>query len=183
MRGIIYQTASFIANQDFLGFWMVNIRLRRCTGCTPRKPNTRDEGGDKSQRPCSPNTWSPELLGPGKGTKHRPNRSVLWGLPEYLNLNGLDLGSACNPGPASDSSRQRDLEPKQCRLGKHTRRERGQAQCVRVTARTPHRCQCCLFTAFLHPHSTTEQVSLKKCPPLPPWVRVEISHRRDQQTE
>ena len=22
----------------------------------------------------SPSTWSPELLGPGKGTKHRPNQ-------------------------------------------------------------------------------------------------------------
>ena len=30
---------------------------------------------------CSPNTWSSELLGPGKGTKHRPNR--LCALVEY----------------------------------------------------------------------------------------------------
>ena len=35
----------------------------------------------------------------------------------------------------------------------------------------------------LPPHSTTEQVSLKKCPPLPPCVRVENRHWRDQQTE
>ena len=83
--------AGFIANQDFLGFWIVDIRregrsqrsapqkrhtahLRRRTGCTPRKPSGRDRGGDKSQRPCSPSTWSPELLGPGKDTKHRPNQ-------------------------------------------------------------------------------------------------------------
>ena len=73
-RGIIYQLqAGFIANQDFTGFWMVNICLRRCTGCAPRKPSGRDRGGDKSQRPCSPNTWSPELLGSGKGTKRGPN--------------------------------------------------------------------------------------------------------------
>ena len=171
MRGIIYQTASFIANQDFLGFWMVNIRLRRCTGCTPRKPNTRDEGGDKSQRPCSPNTWSPELLGPGKGTKHRPNQ--VCASVEYPNLSGLDLGSAYNPGPASDSSPQSNLEPKQCRLGKHTHREQGQTQCSRDTASTR---QSYLFAASLPPHSTTEQGSLKKCPPPPPWVRAEIRH-------
>ena len=51
----------------------------------------------------------------------------LCGVPEYLNLSGLDLGSAYNPGLASDSSRQSNLEPKQCRQGKHTRSERGQA--------------------------------------------------------
>ena len=66
--------ADFVANQDFLGFWSVNICLRRCTSCAPRKLSGRDGGGDKSQRPRSPNTWSPELLRPGKGTKHRPNR-------------------------------------------------------------------------------------------------------------
>ena len=49
----------------------------------------------------------------------------LCGVPEYLNLSGLDLGSAYNPGPASDSSRQSNLEPKQCRQGGHTRREWG----------------------------------------------------------
>ena len=42
---------------------MVNIRLRRCATCTPRKLSGRNAGGDKSQRPCSPNTWSHELLG------------------------------------------------------------------------------------------------------------------------
>ena len=44
-------------------------------GDTPRKLSGRDRvGGNKSQRPCSPNTWSRELLGPAEGTKHRPNR-------------------------------------------------------------------------------------------------------------
>ena len=47
----------------------------------------------------------------------------LCGIPECLNLSGLDLGSAYNPGPASDSSRQSNLEPKQCRQGKHTHHE------------------------------------------------------------
>ena len=46
-----------------------------------------------------------------------------------LKLSGLDLGSAYNPGPASDSFWQSNLEPKHCRQGKHTCRERGQIQC------------------------------------------------------
>ena len=83
----------------------------------------------------------------------------LCGVPEYLNLNGLDLGSAYKPGPTSDSSRQSNLEPKQCRQGKHTHREQGQTQCGQDTAST---CQCYLFAVFLPPHSTTEQVSLNK---------------------
>ena len=58
--------ARFIANQGFLGFWMVDIhregrsqrsaiekrrtaRLRRHTGFTSRKPSGRDGGGDKPQ--------------------------------------------------------------------------------------------------------------------------------------
>ena len=35
----------------------------------------------------------------------------LCGVPENLNLSGLDLGSAYNPGLASDSSWQSNLEP------------------------------------------------------------------------
>jgi len=35
---------------------------------------TKRRGGDKSQQRRSPNTSSPELLGPGKGTKRRPNQ-------------------------------------------------------------------------------------------------------------
>ena len=82
--------AGSVANQDFLGFWMVDIcweghsqrsapqkrhtaHLRRHAHCTPRKPSSWDGGGDKSQQPRLLNTWSPELLGPRKGTKRRPN--------------------------------------------------------------------------------------------------------------
>ena len=105
---------------------------------------------------------------------------LLWGLPEYLNLSGLDLGSTYNPGPASESSLQSNLDPEQCRQGKHTLRELGQTQCGQDTVSTR---QCYLFAASLPPHSTTEQESLRKCPPLPPCARVEIRHWRDQQTE
>ena len=75
---------------------------------TSRKPSGQD--GDVIRltahlgRVHSPSTWSPELLEPGKGTKPRPNRLCLCGLPENLNLSSLDLGSAHNPGPALDSS-------------------------------------------------------------------------------
>ena len=58
--------SDFLDNQDFLGFWMVDIRregrsqrsasqkrhtahLRRCACCTPRKPSGWDRGGDKTQ--------------------------------------------------------------------------------------------------------------------------------------
>ena len=79
----------------------------------------------------------------------------LSGVPENLNLNlnGLDLGSAHNPGPASDSCRQSNLEPEQCRLGKDTQRERGQTQCGQDTVSTR---QGYLFAVLLRHHSTTE---------------------------
>ena len=95
----------------------------------------------------------------------------LWGLPECLNLSGLDLGGASIPGPASDGSLQSNLEPEQCGQGGYTRRELGQAHCGWGTAST---WQCYLFAASFPPHSTTEQVSLKKkkkCPPPPPWYQ------------
>ena len=90
-----------------------------------------------------------------------------------VNLSGLDLGNAYNAGPASDISQQSNLEPTQCRWGKHTCREWGQTQCGLDTASTS---QCYLFAVFLPLHSTTEKVSLKKCPPPPPCVRAEIRH-------
>ena len=98
------------------------------------EPSSRDGGGDKSQQLPSPNTWSPELLGPGKGTKRRSNQVCASedfnsSAPEYLNLSSLDLGGACSPGPASDGSRWSNLEPELCGQGGHTHREWGQAQC------------------------------------------------------
>ena len=126
-------------------------------------------------------TWVARTM-EGHKTKAQ-KRLHFWGVPEYLNLSGLDLGSACNPGPASENSWQSNLEPEQYRLGKHTCCEWVQTQCAWDTGSTPHTCQGYLFAAFLPPHSMTEQVSLKNCPPPPPWVKVEIRHWRDQQTE
>ena len=106
----------------------------------------------------------------------------LWGLPECLNLSGLDPGSASSPGPATDGSRQSSLEPEQCGQGGYMHRERRQTQCGWGTEST---CQCYLFAASLPPHSVTEQVSLKKksVHHCPLHVRAETRHWRDQQTE
>ena len=153
-RGIIYQLqAGFIANQDFLIFWMVDIyqeghsqrsasqkrytaHLRRCASCTSRKPSGRGRRGDKLQQPCLPSTWYLSCLDLGRHKTQAKTSLHLSGAPEYLNLSGLDLESAYNPGPASDSSWQSNLEPKQCRQGKHKRCELGQTQCGRDTAST-----------------------------------------------
>ena len=86
--------ASFIANQDFLQFWTVDIRmegcsqrsvpqkkhmahLRRCTHCPPRKPSDWDRGGDKTQPPTGGDC---ARRGPG-------------------HLSCLDLGRAQSTGP------------------------------------------------------------------------------------
>ena len=121
---ILYQTVNRfrVANQVFLGSWMVDTRqegcsqrsapqrghtacLRRCSRSAPRKPKGWNPRGEKTHRPagrvCSPSTWSLELLGPGKGTKHRPNRLCLCGVTENLNL--LRPGKCMQPWPALDS--------------------------------------------------------------------------------
>ena len=147
-RGILYQLqADFFANQDFLGFWMVEIwqeghsqrsapqkrhtaHLRRRARCTPRKPSGWDGGGIKSQPSTGYNRahQAPGHLSCSELGQAQPIL-CLCGVPENLNLSGLDLGSACNPGPTSDSFQQSNLEPEQCRLGKHTRCDWGQTQC------------------------------------------------------
>ena len=89
--------AGFVANQDFLGFWMVDIHwegrsqrsapkkrhmahLRRHTGCTSRKPSGRDGGGDKLQ------------LSTGGDCAH-----------QAPHLSYSDLGRAQNAGPTKSA--------------------------------------------------------------------------------
>ena len=95
--GIFYQTASRlpVANQVFLGSWMVDIHqegcsqrsapqrrhtahLRWCPTAHPGNLSDWDQGIDKI---CPPpgesaltSTWLLELLEPGKDTKRRPNQ-------------------------------------------------------------------------------------------------------------
>ena len=69
----------------------------------------------------------------------------LCGVPENLNLSGFDLGSALNPEPASDSAWQSNLEPEQCRLGKHTRHEQGKPSVAETLRALPtHASDICL---------------------------------------
>ena len=113
-----------VANHVFLGYWLADIcqegrsltsapqrrhmaHLRWYSCSAPR--SGQDQGGDKTHGPpgtvCSPSTWLPELLGPGKGTNACKQLSLcLCGVLESLNLRSLDLGSARNPGPALDRS-------------------------------------------------------------------------------
>ena len=76
----------------------------------------------------------------------------LCGVPENLNLNSLDLGIARNPGPASDSCRQSNLELSSVDW-ESTHHERGQTQCSQDTVSTR---QGYLFAVLLRPQSTTE---------------------------
>ena len=99
--------AGFIANQDFLGFWTINIHwegcnqrsapqkrhtahLRMCASCTPRKPSGWDRGGDKSQ----PST--------GGDSAHQA--------PGHLSC--LDLGRAQNAGPTKSAPLWSTQEPR-----------------------------------------------------------------------
>ena len=84
-----------IANQVFLGSWMVDIcqegcsqilapqwRHRACLRwCFAAHSGNQKAGTGEVIKThntpgtvSSPSTWSPELLGPGKGTKRMPNR-------------------------------------------------------------------------------------------------------------
>ena len=62
----------------------------------------------------------------GRAQNTGPTESLcLWGLPECLNLSGLDLGSAGSPGPATDGSQRSNLEPEQRGQGGYTCHEWG----------------------------------------------------------
>ena len=107
--------AAFLDNQDFLGFWTVNIHreggsqrsasqkrhtahLRRCTCCTPRKPSGWDRGEDKSQ-PSTEGYYVHQ--GPG-------------------HLSCSDLGWAQNAGPTKSAPlwSTQEHEPERLRRGK-----------------------------------------------------------------
>ena len=126
-NGISYRTVSRlpVANQVFLASCMIDNRqeghsqrsalqrrcmahLTRCSCFTPRKLSSWDWGGDKTH--C---TWGEcASQAPGRlscldleGHKTQAQLSLcLCGVPENLNLSGIDLGSALNRGPALDSS-------------------------------------------------------------------------------
>ena len=73
--------AGFVANQDFLGFWTVNICLRRCTGCTPRKPSSRDRAHQTPGHLSCSDLGRAQNAGP---TKPAPLRTTQVPEPEQL---------------------------------------------------------------------------------------------------
>ena len=106
------QRTSGTQKSTSLSLKRVIIHLRRCASCTPRKRNSRDRRGDKSQWLHSPNTWA-TWTWEGQKTQAQPSLR-LWGLPQCLSLSDLDLGGACSPGPASDGSCWSNIEPELC---------------------------------------------------------------------
>ena len=121
--GILHQTVSRppVANQLFLGSWTVDIwqeghsqrsasqrrhmaHLRQHSRCASRNSSSWDGGGDKTRCPPGESALA-KLLGPGKGTKRRPNQVCAFvGYPEHPNLSSLDQRWARSPGPTLDSS-------------------------------------------------------------------------------
>ena len=129
---------------------------------------------------------APGHLSCWEGNKTHVQPSLhLCSVPQNLNLSNLDLGSAGNAGPILDSTLQSNLQPEQCRPRKHTPpwASENPVWSIHYEHSLPHTCLPYLFAVFLPPHDTTEQASLNKWPPLQLYVRVEIRHWRDLQTE
>ena len=81
--------------------------LGLCPCSTPKNQAARTEKVHKTQGPHgtvhSPNTWSPELLGPGQGTKHTVDLGLCpCGAPEKLS--SLDLETAWDTGITWDTT-------------------------------------------------------------------------------
>ena len=77
--------------------------------CAPRKQSSWDRGGDKHTASRGESALAKHLFAwaaqTWEGHRTQVQLSLCFcGVPKNLNLSGLDLGSACNPGPALDSS-------------------------------------------------------------------------------
>ena len=85
----------------------------------------------------------------------------LYGVPKNLNLRDLDLGSACTPGPTSDSSRQSNLEPEKYRPWKHTWHDWVGASPVQLKhcEHSPHKPVIFVWSVLLSPqHDWTSEL-------------------------
>ena len=172
--GIFHQTVSRlpVANWAFLASWTDDIcqegwsqwsapQKRHTAHLRWRtwKPSGWDGGGYKTHHQAGSmraSTWSPELLGPRKGTQPKAH------FRKFLHRATWSLSSV-------------DWES--------THAVSGGKPSVAETLWAPHTRQWDLSAVPLPPHSTTQQVSLEKWPPPPPCVRMEIRHWRDQQTK
>ena len=126
-------------------------------------------------------TWAARTW-EGHKTQAQPSL-CLCGVPESLNLSGLDLGRACNPGPSLDSSPAEQPGAWAVQTGKAHMPWAGTNPVWPRCSEHPHTCQWYLFAVFLSLHSITEQVSLNKWPPSPLCVREEVRYWRDLETE
>ena len=84
-------------------------------------PENRVGGTAEAIRHSDCARQTPELLGPGKGTKCRTTRVPE---PEWHRL-----GRCMKPRAGLGWFRRSNLEPEQCGQGGHTRPEQGQTQC------------------------------------------------------
>ena len=149
-------------SQVFLGSLTVDIHQEGCSQrsapqrrhtahlkwhpcCTPGKPSSWDQGGDKTHcaagRVHSPSTWSPVLLRPAKSTKRRPESLPLWSTREpepELHRPGKCTQPRVRvkqfPCRATWSLSTVDRESTHAVSG-------GQTQCGPDTVNTPHTCQ------------------------------------------
>ena len=129
------------------------------------------------RRVRSPSTWSPELLGPGKGTKCRP--SLACAFEEYPSAR---TWAACNPGPASDSSPQQPRAWAVWARKAHTPWVGTGPVWLRHCEHMPMLFVCSVSPSPQHDW-TSEPKKKKSVHHHPPCVRAEIRHWRDQQTE
>ena len=123
-------------------------------------------------RVCLPSTWSPELLGPGKGTKCTAQLSLRpCGATE--NLAALTWEVHEMQGPLGIVPLQSTLEPEQCGPRKYT--PPWAVPNPLWSSHYPH-VPAYLLTVSLSPNNTAEQVTLNKRPTSPPYARVESRH-------
>ena len=173
INGILHQTVSRlpVANQVFLGSWMVDICQEGCSQRSAPRGSTGHiwDGVLVAHRETvrlGPGTWLRCTTSLGQCTRqavvtwatrtckghkmHAQPILCLCGVLENPNLTSLDLENAQNPGPTLDSSLQSNLEPEQCRPGKHTHRELGKPSVVHTLQALPtHASNICLQCSSL----------------------------------
>ena len=142
---------------------MVNIRLRRCTGCTPRKPRHREAISHSNHSRQTPHHLSCSDLGRAQNagpTESAPLRTTRVPEPEQLGPGRCRQPKASHGWFPAEQPRAWAVW-----AGRLHVPWAGQAQCGWGTVSIG---QCYLFAASLPPHSATEQVSQKKKKKYPP---------------
>ena len=160
-RGILYQTekqASLLTKTS----WGSGQSTSTWEGAPVVHPENRSAGTREaiSHSNCArQNTSSPELLGPGKGSKRRPNQ--ICASEDYPSAWTWAAWTwEVSPGPASDCSGGTTYSPSS--VGREATRAVSGGRPSVAEALRAHASVICLQHPSLPPHSATEQVSLKK---------------------